>query len=118
VKGRTDRSLPRQRRLYGAIRTVLISYGIAAYTLVLPSFGLGDGARAVAGIASPQTLMLIGLGMQIILLAARWLIKRHVADSAAALQAFDVLNVIGDGVTVLLFALGTFGAIMPAMEDI
>jgi hypothetical protein len=100
------------------VRTILISYGIAAYTVVLPSFGPDDGARAVAGFASPQTLVLIGLGTQMVLLAARWLIKRHVADTDAFLQAFDVLDVIGDGVTVLLFALGTFGAIMPAMLDI
>jgi hypothetical protein len=67
---------------------------------------------------SAQVLVLGGLGLQVLLFAVRVLIKRYAPDRSSAVQGFMVLELIGDGVTVLLFALGTFGAIMHGTDDV
>jgi hypothetical protein len=99
-----------------AVRTILITYGIAAYTYLLPSSGVSGAPGASSVTASAHSLVLVGLGLQLLLVGARVLIKRYVPDRDSALQGFGVLALIGDGVTVLLFALGTLGAILPAVD--
>lgn len=94
----------RGKRNYGAVRTALISYGIAAYAFFVPHAG--------------RDYVLAGLGLQLALMAARALIKRQVRDADSAAQALFILELAADGVTVLLFALATLGGIMQAAGDV
>lgn len=59
-----------------------------------------------------------GLGLQLLLIAARALIKRQVREPLAAAQGLLILELVADGVTVLLFALATFGGIMQTAGDV
>ena len=52
-----------------------------------------------------------------LLIVTRALIKRTVADQALAAQVSFIAELIGDGITVLLFALGTLGAIVHAPDQ-
>jgi len=114
----TKRSPLEQQRLYGVVRTTLITYGVAAFTYLFSQSHSGDSPQAFGGIASAQSVVLGGLGLQLLLLAARALIKRYAPDRDSAVQGFIVLELIGDGVTVLLFALGTLGAIMHGAGEV
>ena len=108
----TRRSPLEQQRFYGVIRTTLITYGVALFTYLFTRHDSDAPAQALGGTVSAQVLVLGGLGLQVLMFAVRLLIKRYAPDRASAVQGFVVLDLIGDGVTVLLFALGTFGAIM------
>jgi len=106
-----------QRRSYGALRTALITYGAAAFTYLLTRPGSADEARAFGVGGSASTFVLGGLVLQVLLVAARALIKRLATDRPIAAQAFMTLELIGDGVTVLLFALATPGAVTHVPEQ-
>src|SRR5262245_36601907 len=107
-----------QDRRYGAVRTALISYGIAAYTYLIARPGPADAAKAFGVGASAAAFVLSGLGLQIVMIAARLLIKRTMRDQDNAAQALGIVELIADGVTVLLFAMATLGAITSAPEDL
>jgi hypothetical protein len=47
-----------------------------------------------------------------VLVIARHIIKRRGTDSDVARQALEIVDLIGDGVTVFAFALGTLGAVL------
>jgi hypothetical protein len=51
-------------------------------------------------------------------MVARALIERSVADRELATQTLTVVELIGDGATVLLFALSTLGAIIGVTNDV
>ena len=69
--------------------------------------------------AAPASgLVILGLLAQLLLLAVRLLARRCLSDRDSANQALIVIELIGDGVTVLLFALGTFGAIFHVAVNI
>ena len=87
---------PRQLRHYPALRSVLIGYGVLAFTFFPPT----------------RTLMLGGIGVQIAVILARQLIQRQVRDPALASTMLTVLELVADGVTVALFAIATFGGII------
>ena len=107
----TRRSPLEQQWLYGAIRTILITYGVAAFTFL--------SQRTTPGIATPALrFVILGLAAQLLLFAVRLLIKRFMSDRTSAIQSLIIVELIGDGVTVLLFALGTLGAIMSAAENV
>jgi hypothetical protein len=97
-----------QLRRFGAIRTALIGYGVVAfgYLFARPDAGPDDGTSGLAFIA-------VGIGLQLALLAAGVFVRRHAPDGAAAARAMFVLELVADGVTVLLFALATLRAVMP-----
>jgi len=97
-----------QQRVYGAVRTALIGYGAAAYAYFF--------FRAEPG--SAHGLVLSGIALQLLLVLARALIKRYAPDRASATQGMLVLELAGDGVTVLLFALATLGAITKGLGDL
>ena len=80
-------------RLNGVLRSAIIGYGIAAFWLLAPASELTAGYRP---------LFLIGIGVQLAVLIARKLVR--------ALPPF-VFELLADGVTVLLFALGTVGSV-------
>jgi len=107
-----------QQRFYGVVRTTLITYGVAAFTYLFSQSTSSDPPQAFGGFASAQSVVLGGLGLQLLLLAARALIKRYAPDRDSAVQGFIVLELIGDGVTVLLFALGTLGAITHGASEV
>lgn len=90
------------RKPYGALRSALIGYGVLAFTFFPPT----------------RTLMLWGVGVQIALIIARKLIERQVRDAAIAAQALTVLELLGDGATVLLFAIATLGGILRVQQQI
>jgi hypothetical protein len=103
---------------YGAARTAFITYGIAAYTYLLARPGPADAAKAFGVGASASAFLLSGLGLQILLIAARFTIKRAMPDREMSAQALGIVELIADGVTVLLFAMATFGAIAHAPADL
>ena len=102
----------RKRRSYGLLRTLLISYGVAASSYLfaqsVPAGVLPDNG----GLFTPRNLVVLGLILQGLMLAASLLIRRQSPDPEIAAQALFILELAGDGVTVLLFATGTFAAIM------
>lgn len=111
-------STPDQIRRYGAARTALITYGIAAYTYLLARPGPDGGARAFGVGASASSFVLSGIALQVLLIVARLVIKRVTSDQEVAAQALGIFELVADGVTVLLFAMATFGAIAHAPEEL
>jgi hypothetical protein len=89
----------RQLRLSGALRSAIIAYGIAAFAFIVPQSATGSRTMLVAGIA-----------VQVLLLAAHWLAKRYTGDLAPS--AVAIVELIADGVTVLLFALATYMGVL------
>jgi hypothetical protein len=89
-------------RVYGSVRTLLIGYGVAAFSFLLDRAGDPEDGHG--------RLFIIGVAVQFLLLAARWLIRRRVAPDLAP-QTLQIAELIGDGVTVLLFALATLGGV-------
>jgi len=63
------------------------------------------------GEASSTVSLLIAAGVQIVVLAVR-----HLVPADRQPEAMSVIELIADGVTVLLFALGVFGGIARTME--
>jgi hypothetical protein len=107
-----------QLRLYGAFRTTLITYGVAAFSYILSRPDSARSLQALGGKGSAADYVLGGLLLQAVLLVARVLVKRYAPDRVAATQGLFIVELIGDGATVLLFALGTLGAILHAADDI
>lgn len=96
-------------RVYGAVRTALIGYGVAAFTYFQVSASSGAASQALGSWASARGLIVLGIGLQLILMLAPALTRRYVADPASATQIMGICEIIGDGATVLLFALATLG---------
>ena len=86
----------REMRHYAALRSALIGYGVLAFAFFPPT----------------RTLMLWGIGVQVVVILVRQLIQRQGRDAAMASQALMVLELLADGVTVALFAIATFGGIL------
>lgn len=103
---------------YGAARTVLITYGIAAYSYLFAQPGPTGAAKAFGVGASASSFVVSGVVLQVVLIAARLLIKRVTNDQETTAQALGILELIADGVTVLLFAMATLGAIAHAPEEL
>ncbi|MBB6095576.1 hypothetical protein HNQ60_004466 [Povalibacter uvarum] len=100
------------RRNSGLVRTALITYGVAGLSWLLSRSPLHQAAEGLGGFASARLLFFVGVAVQLVLLIARQLIKRHNADHDVATQALDIVDLIGDAVTVFVFALGTLGAVL------
>jgi len=107
-----------EQRRYGVIRTTLITFGVAAFgflqsreELIPKPEAFGTGGSAIAYI-------LVGLAVQVLLLGIHELIKRHALDAERAAPARLLIELIGDGISVLLFALATFGAILQTAGEV
>jgi hypothetical protein len=85
-----------EMRSVAVLRSTLIGFGVLAFTFFPPT----------------RTLMLWGVGVQIAVLLGRMAIEHWVRDPAIVGQALTVVELLGDGVTVALFAIGTLGGIM------
>ncbi len=106
-----------KNRAYGAVRTALIGYGVAALAYFQVGSSSGAASQALGNWGAARGFVLLGIGLQVILMLARALTKRYVADEAAATRIMDVCEVIADGVTVLLFAMATLGPITRLAYD-
>lgn len=99
------------------VRTLLVTYGVAASSYLFTQ-SVPDGTLPVyGGMFSPRILVVLGLVLQVLMIGARGLIRRHAPDAGTAAQGMLILELIGDGATVLFFALGTFGTLLH-MADI
>ena len=103
-----------QQRTYGVIRSALIGYGVAAWTLLFSRSSVFGSATGGEASGAAQTLVLGGLALQVLLIAARALIKHKASESEVAAQGLMILELVADGVTVLLFAMATLGAVIQA----
>jgi hypothetical protein len=102
-------SAQRQQLVYASVRTALIGYGIAAFTLITAGADSADSAAS---------LMLWGLAVQAALMLARAVIKHRIADADDAARFSLIVELLGDGASVLLFAIGTFTAISRTLGSI
>jgi hypothetical protein len=91
-------------RFVALVRTALIGYGAAALSVLLARSGLQQAPVPIGLVAA-------GIGLQVILAFARARAGADDTDAALRKQAVDVLELLGDGITVLLFAIATFGAV-------
>ena len=107
-----------QDRTYGVIRSALIGYGVAAFTYLFSRSSAVDAMNAGQASGSAQSLVLGGLALQVLLIGARALIKRRGPESEAATQGLMILELVADGVTVLLFAMATLGTIVQASGNV
>ena len=85
-----------ETRSIGVLRSTLIGFGVLAFTFFPPT----------------RTLMLWGVCVQIAVMLGRMVIQHRMRDPEIAEQALNVLELLGDGVTVALFAIATLGGIM------
>jgi hypothetical protein len=106
-----------RNHVYGAVRATLIGYGVAAYPFFQVGAPSGAASQALGYWGSARGLLLMGIGLQLILLLSRALAKRYVADTAAATQIMNLFEIVADGATVLLFAMATLGPIIGAGND-
>lgn len=91
-------------RLHGALRGAIIGYGIGAYALFFPTP------------AAPS--LLVGIGLQVLVLAVRkFLASRDPAEGPPAATMF-FFELVVDAITVLLFALATFRGIGQSLNDL
>lgn len=100
----------------GALRSALIGYGALALTVLVARSGLPADSSAAGG--SAVALVALGLGVQFAVVALRALIRRRAASAESATQALGLVELLGDGITVLLFAMATYGAIVRAPLNI
>ncbi len=98
-----------------AFRGLIIAYGIGAYALISRNLGTNPQRDTVSFGEAPLGLILIGLGVQ----AVRWALMRAVARYEKTHDAEGVfsptvmvgVDLVIDGVTVLLFAVATLRGI-------
>ena len=101
-------------RLNSTIRGIVITYGIAATTLILVRSGIGDPEEY-----SPRRVLsylLTGLALQALLLIVRAVAARYERSTGLEGQlspfAVYLFELIVDAVTVFLFALATFRGLL------
>jgi hypothetical protein len=97
----------------GTVRGLIIAYGIGAYALI--SRNLGTQRDTVPFSESPLNLILIGLGVQALRWVVMWAVARyeksHDIEGALSPTVMYGVDLVIDGVTVLLFAVATFRSI-------
>jgi hypothetical protein len=107
-----DRTESKIRALQVSTRTrsVVLTCGMTAfgYFMLRPA---GPGA-----LAHGMGMFAVGLVVQLCVLAATALVKRHVADTEIAAQSVYIVELVGDAITVLFFVMGTIRAIGYASE--
>ena len=107
-----------QQRTYGVIRSALIGYGVAAFTYLFSRSAAFEAGNAGQPSGSAQTLVLVGLALQVLLIGAHLITRRRAADSETAVQGLMILELVADGITVLLFAMATLRTIIHASGNV
>ena len=100
----------------GAIIAVIS--GVAGYWILGPAGESGRGPVSGGQVA----MIAIAIALQVAVFAGNWLVRRwevaHGMEGAISPQARHVLQLIADGVSVLLFAFSVFGGIAGAALSI
>lgn len=91
---------PRELRLSSAIRGAIIAGLIAAYAYIVQQPG-----------ATMTVTLLVAAGLQVAVLLLRKFVPTYLMP-----QALHVFELLVDGATVLLFALGVFGGVLRAAD--
>ena len=80
---------------------------------------LPSGAHEGDSVVGASSAVAIGLAMQVGVLIARLLVKRYEREHGMHNQSYPramyLLELLADGVTVLLFAIGTYRAILSSI---
>jgi hypothetical protein len=97
---------------------VIVGYGVVALAWLQSRAAPAGATQALGGYASSQSFILLGLGLQFLLIVARALLKRHAADDDAFAKGMLMIGLAADAATVFLFALGTYGAIAPLAREL
>jgi hypothetical protein len=91
---------------------------LAGYWILAPKQDAALGPLA----GKRLTYIGIAVGLQLFVLGGNWLVRRyeraHGMEGQIAPDARHVLQLLADGVSVLLFALAVFGGIVGAASDI
>ena len=106
--------LPRHEQLQEMLSRHARSHAKVSRQLASPRGGspLHEAPAGLGGFASARLLFFAGVAVQLALLIARQLIKRRSTDPEVAARMLDIVDLIGDGVTVFAFALGTLSAVL------
>ena len=112
----SEKSPYESMRRHGAIRSILIAYGIGAFVYFFPRpQPNADGEPVLVTATSALQMLLIGLGLQLISFAIRKIVTRyeraHGIEGFLSPLALFIFELVADAVTVLLFALATFRGI-------
>ena len=99
----------------GTVRGLIIAYGIGAYALISRNFDPSSQRDTVSFGESSLNLILIGLSVQ----AVRWVVmqavaryeKTHDVEGVFSPTVMYGVDLVIDGVTVLLFAVATLRGI-------
>jgi uncharacterized protein YneF (UPF0154 family) len=108
-------------RTQDAVRGVLIAVvsAVAGYVAIRP-----PGENEARFSLSPGSLAMIAIGvaLQVVVIGGNWLARRyeraHGLDGQLAPVARQILQLVADGVSVLLIALGVFGGIFATASSI
>lgn len=104
--GSADRAVTRARssvRAISLVRTALIGYGTVALSVLFARSGLQAPV--------PLGLVAAGIGLQLIVVFARARTRGKPEDTSDRDKVIDTLELLGNGITVLLFAIATLGAV-------
>jgi hypothetical protein len=103
---------------YAGLRTVLIGGGVAALGFLSLHHAPQVAAPAAGSLLSAPGRVALGIALQVLLVVAGVLIRRRAPDPSSAARVLLLLELVGDGCTVLLFALGVFGSIRQALDSV
>jgi hypothetical protein len=101
-------------RLHSSFRGVLIGYGVAFFSWFF-NRTLPEDETSRDWSAGSGYMIGIGLALQLLMLLVKWLVGRyerdHGMEGMLQPQAVAIVQLLIDGITVLLFAIGTFRSI-------
>lgn len=99
---------------HSVFRGALIGYGVAFFTWYF-SRTLPQDASLERWAPGGAYMIAIGLVLQLLMLAAKWLVQRyerkHRMHGMLTPEVVAIMRLLIDGVTVLLFAVATFRSV-------
>lgn len=117
MPGARDASLRAQDLVRGVL-IGLISLVAGYWIIVPPQEGTAQARMSPGSIK----LIVIGVALQVMVMTGDWLVRRYERanglEGQVAPQARHILQLLADGVSVLLFAMAVFGGIVGAASSI